>query len=319
MRSRHTTLVVAIAAALASMTSAHAQSQIGASAASPPATIASLEDNAEKVDVVALRTLATHYENGEGVAKDPLHAYMRYCKAAKAGDAEAQYDLGWMVLNGRGVARNDAEAAYFLSMAASQGHAQAKTLLAYAGPPSDALPECLRDPPPPPPPPPPPLDDGSSFVARNAGEAHVAKLVRELAPKFDVSPLLALAVIRAESNFDPRATSPKNAQGLMQLLPATSQRFKVRKPYDIAQNVRGGLAYLQWLLAYFEGNVPLVAAAYNAGEKTVDRYGGVPPYPETRDYVKRVMKIFGRDSHPYDAGIAEPSPQSARFGAAPAK
>jgi len=316
MRSRHTTIVVAIAAALASMTSAHAQSQIGASVASPPATIASLEDYAEKVDVVALRTLATHYENGEGVAKDSLHAYALYCKAAKAGDAEAQYDLGWMVLNGRGVARDDAEAAYFLSMAASQGHAQAKTLLAYAGPPSDARPECLRDPPPPPPPPPPPLDDGSSFVARNAGEAHVAKLVRELAPKFDVSPLLALAVIRAESNFDPRATSPKNAQGLMQLLPATSQRFNVRKPYDIAQNVRGGLAYLQWLLAYFEGNVPLVAAAYNAGEKTVDRYGGVPPYPETRDYVKRVMKIFGRETHPFDARITGPSPESARLTSA---
>jgi hypothetical protein len=224
-----------------------------------------------------------------------------------------------MVLNGRGVVRNDAEAAYFLTMAAAQGHAQAKTLLAYAGPPSDAFPECLRDPPPPPPPPPPPLDDGSSFVARNAGEAHVAKLVRELAPQFDVSPLLALAVIRAESNFDPRATSPKNAQGLMQLLPATSQRFNVRKPYDIAQNVRGGLAYLQWLLAYFEGNVPLVAAAYNAGEKTVDRYGGVPPYPETRDYVKRVMKIFGRETHPFDAGVTEPSPQSARFGTASLK
>jgi soluble lytic murein transglycosylase-like protein len=319
MRSRPATIVVAVAPAIAGTTPAHAQSPNAAHDASAPATIASLEAGATKADVVALRTLATHYENGEGVARDPLHAYALYCKAAKAGDAEAQYDLGWMVLNGRGVARNDAEAAYFLTMAAAQGHVQAKALLAHAGPPSESLPECLRDLPPPPPPPPPPLDDGSSFVARNAGEAHVAKLVRELAPQFDVSPLLALAVIRAESNFDPRATSPKNAQGLMQLLPATSQRFNVRKPYDIAQNVRGGLAYLQWLLAYFEGNVPLVAAAYNAGEKTVDRYGGVPPYPETRDYVKRVMKIFGRDSHPYDAGVTEPSPQAARFGAAPAK
>jgi TPR repeat protein len=319
MRSRYTTIVLAVTVTLAGVPSAPAQSRTGAPEAAPPATIASLEAAAEKVDAVALRTLAAHYENGEGVARDPLHAYALYCKAAKAGDAEAQYDLGWMVLNGRGVARNDAEAAYFLSMAASKGHAQAKALLAYAGPPSDALPECLRDPPPPPPPAPPPLDDGSSFVARNPGEAHVAKLVRELAPQFDVSPLLALAVIRAESNFDPRATSPKNAQGLMQLLPATSQRFNVRKPYDIAQNVRGGLAYLQWLLAYFEGNVPLVAAAYNAGEKAVDRYGGVPPYPETRDYVKRVMKVFGRDSHPYDAGVTEPSPQSARFGAAASK
>jgi soluble lytic murein transglycosylase-like protein len=93
----------------------------------------------------------------------------------------------------------------------------------------------------------------------------------------------------------------------------------VRKPYDIAQNVRGGLAYLQWLLAYFEGNVPLVAAAYNAGEKTVDRYGGVPPDPETRDYVKRVMKVFRHETHPFDATVAEPSPEIGRAKPRPAR
>ena len=128
-----------------------------------------------------------------------------------------------------------------------------------------------------------------------------------------MSPLLALAVIRAESNFDPRAVSPRNAQGLMQLIPETSQRFKVKKPFDIVQNLRGGLAYLRWLLAYFEGNVPLVAAAYNAGEKTVDRYRGVPPYAETRDYVKRVMKVFGKPSQPGDATVTEPSPEAERL------
>jgi hypothetical protein len=74
------------------------------------------------------------------------------------------------------------------------------------------------------------------------------------------------------------------------------------------QNVRGGLAYLRWLLAYFQGDVVLVAAAYNAGERTVNRYRGVPPYAETRGYVKRVVQFFGRTDHPYDAAVTEASP-----------
>jgi soluble lytic murein transglycosylase-like protein len=294
-----------------------ASAQALAPASSPPAqSMAAAEDS--PAQLAALRAEATSYENGEGVPKDAQRAYQLYCRAAKKGDAEAQYDIGWMYLNGRGVARDDAMAALFFHLAAAQGHAQARTLLAHAGTPAADLPECMRDPPPPPPADPPveALDDGSSFVAANAEQAHVADLVRKIAPEFQVSPLLALAVIRAESNFDPRAVSPRNAQGLMQLIPETSQRFKVKKPFDIVQNLRGGLAYLRWLLAYFEGNVPLVAAAYNAGEKTVDRYGGVPPYAETRDYVKRVMKVFGKPKHPFDATVTEPSPETERLGVA---
>ena len=95
--------------------------------------------------------------------------------------------------------------------------------------------------------------------------------------------------------------SPKNAQGLMQLIPETSARFNVKKPFDPVQNIRGGLAYLRWLLAYFRGDVTLVAAAYNAGEGTVERYRGVPPYAETRAYVQRIKRHFRKDEHPYDA------------------
>jgi len=268
--------------------------------------------------LAALRAEAAAYEYGEGVPKDTLLAYELYCRAAKKGDAEAQYDIGWMYLNGRGIGRDDALAARFFEMAAAQGHAQSRALLAHAGTPAAELPECMRDPPPPPPPPPTvdALDDGSSFVPANADQARVAAMVRKIAPEFDVSPLLALAVIRAESNFDPHARSAKNAQGLMQLIPETAQRFKVSKPFDIAQNLRGGLAYLRWLLAYFEGNVRLVAAAYNAGERTVDRYRGVPPYPETRDYVRRVMEVFGKPTHPYDAAVTDPSPQAAQWDTA---
>ena len=131
-----------------------------------------------------------------------------------------------------------------------------------------------------------------------------------------MSPSLALAIIRAESNFDPNARSPKNAQGLMQLIPETSARFNVKKPFDPVQNVRGGLAYLRWLLAYFKGNVTLVAAAYNAGEGAVDKYLGIPPYAETRAYVQRIKRYFRRDSHPFDSTVTDPSPELPRIGVA---
>jgi soluble lytic murein transglycosylase-like protein len=138
-------------------------------------------------------------------------------------------------------------------------------------------------------------------------------LVRQLAPEYGVSPRLALAVIRTESNFNPQALSNKNAQGLMQLIPDTSARFNVKQPFDPEQNLRGGLAYLRWLLAYFEGDVSLVAAAYNAGEGAVNRYRGVPPYAETRGYVKRIMSLFQREAHPYDASVTTPSPALPRI------
>ena len=94
----------------------------------------------------------------------------------------------------------------------------------------------------------------------------------------------------------------------MQLIPETATRFNVKNAFDIHDNVRGGLSYLRWLLAYYEGRVELAAAAYNAGEAAVDRYRGIPPYPETRDYVKRVLKLFRGDSHPFDARVVAPSP-----------
>jgi len=129
---------------------------------------------------------------------------------------------------------------------------------------------------------------------------------------------MPLAIIRAESKFNPNARSPKNAQGLMQLIPETSARFNVKKPYDLVQNVRGGLAYLRWLLAYFRGNVALVAAAYNAGEGAVERFGGIPPFAETRAYVQRIKRYYARERHPYDATVTEPSPQLWRFRTASA-
>ena len=89
----------------------------------------------------------------------------------------------------------------------------------------------------------------------------------------------------------------------MQLIPETAERFNVAKPYDPEQNIRGGLAYLRWLLAYFEGDIALAAAGYNAGEGAVDRHRGVPPYCETRAYVERILRHVGQARHLYDSSV----------------
>ena len=252
---------------------------------------------AEPAKASALRLEATQYEHGDGVDRDPEKAVQLYCEASRLGDVVAQYNLAWMYANGRGIARDDATAAWFFSMAAKQGDALAERMLRQVGDPLAQAPACLFD------------SDGQDIVARAIPEHRkVMDLVRKLAPEYGVYPRLAMAIIRAESNFDPTAVSPKNAQGLMQLIPETAERFNVRKPFDPEQNIRGGLAYLRWLLAYFKGDVELVAAAYNAGEGTVNRYAGIPPYPETQGYVRRIREIFKREDHPFDPAITEPSP-----------
>jgi soluble lytic murein transglycosylase-like protein len=255
-----------------------------------------------------LRMQAIAYENGEGVARDPLLAAELYCKSARLGDEQAQYNLGWMYANGRGVVRNDVTAAFFFHAAAEQGLAAAQRMLNVVGGPTAEVPDCMREPAPP----------AASLRARAAQPAvdyqaiaprNIFDLVTKMAPQYKVEPQLALAIIAAESNFNSLALSPKNAQGLMQLIPETSERFKVKNPYDPAQNIRGGLTYLRWLLAYFEGDVALVAAAYNAGEGQVERYRGVPPYLETRAYVQRILKAVGVSDHPFDATVTRPSPR----------
>jgi len=119
-------------------------------------------------------------------------------------------------------------------------------------------------------------------------------LVQEHANLHSLRPELVRAVIQIESGFDPRALSPKGAMGLMQLMPDTARRFGVRNPWDPEQNIRGGTRYLRQLLDQYQGNEELALAAYNAGSGAVARYGGrVPPYRETRDYVRKVGAAAG--------------------------
>ncbi|WP_296447812.1 transglycosylase SLT domain-containing protein [Rhodoferax sp. UBA5149] len=258
-----------------------------------------------------LRREAIALENGEGVPRNPVLAAALYCKSARLGDQEAQYNLGWMYANGRGVARNDAAAAFFFHAAAEQGLAAAQRMLKVVGDPGADVPECMRPPAPPPAAARPVVTAKPKVDYQAIAPRKIFDLVMKLAPQFKVEPQLALAIIAAESNFNTSALSPKNAKGLMQLIPETSERFNVRNPYDPAQNIRGGLTYLRWLLAYFQGDIALVAAAYNAGEGKVERYRGIPPYLETRAYVEKILNSVGASMHPFDETVTQPSPSLA--------
>ena len=118
------------------------------------------------------------------------------------------------------------------------------------------------------------------------------QLIRQAAQQHGISEGLIKAVMHTESGFNINARSPVGAQGLMQLMPATARRFNVSNAYDPQQNILGGAKYLSWLLKRFNGNTQLAVAAYNAGEGNVDKYGGVPPFRETQDYVRRVTSRY---------------------------
>jgi len=131
--------------------------------------------------------------------------------------------------------------------------------------------------------------------AQTVPETPWGEAIFAAAKRYHVNPAVVAAVVRWESAFDPRAISRKGARGLMQLMPATARRFGVGPEdiFDPARNLDAGVRYLRWLLDRFEGDLPLALAAYNAGEGTVDRYGGVPPYRETRSYIRRIFRTLG--------------------------
>jgi soluble lytic murein transglycosylase-like protein len=118
-------------------------------------------------------------------------------------------------------------------------------------------------------------------------------LIAKAAEKYRVDPFLVKAVIKAESNFNHKAVSPVGARGLMQLMPSTAAALQVKDSFHPETNIDGGVRYLRYLLNIFNGNLPLVLAAYNAGENAVMRHNNrIPPYPETQTYVRRVLNYF---------------------------
>jgi len=135
---------------------------------------------------------------------------------------------------------------------------------------------------------------GKSGAPRSAAQtpADYDAYIREAANLYQIPEALVRAVIRVESNFDARAISRANAQGLMQLIPATAERMLVTDPFDARQNVLGGTRYLRVLANLFNGNLQLTLAAYNAGEGAVIRYRGIPPYEETQAYVTKVLEFY---------------------------
>ena len=141
-------------------------------------------------------------------------------------------------------------------------------------------------------PPPPSSPQGAELRAK---AAVFSDLIDEAARHAEVSPALLRAVIAVESAFDPRAVSPKGAQGLMQLQPATARRYGVNRPFDPRDNLRGGASYIRDLLKHYGNDLELALAAYNAGEDAVDRHGRtIPPFPETRAYVPAVLRFYRR-------------------------
>lgn len=143
-----------------------------------------------------------------------------------------------------------------------------------------------------------------------SGDCDLDWIIFHAGERAGVDPRLIHAVIKQESKYDPDALSPMGARGLMQLMPGTAKRFDCDDPKDKAGNVEAGTKYLAWLLKRFNGDVKLALAGYNAGEGSVDKYQGVPPYPETQNYVNKIVASYGKTYHP----ILEPEDAKIAFG-----
>jgi hypothetical protein len=131
---------------------------------------------------------------------------------------------------------------------------------------------------------------------KNSYDINTLALIDQIAKTYRIDPWLIRAIVQAESAFQPKAISSAGAMGLMQLMPATARRFGVMDPFEPVQNITGGVKYLRWLIDHFNNDYTKAIAAYNAGENAVKKYNGIPPYPETKAYVPRVMKLWQNKS-----------------------
>jgi len=153
---------------------------------------------------------------------------------------------------------------------------------------------------------------------RQGADKSVDEIIDGAAEKHAVDPHLVRAIVKVESNFNPGAISRKGAMGLMQLIPQTARRLGVSDIFDPQENVDAGVRYLKYLLELYNGNLRLSLAAYNAGEKAVDRHSGIPPYPETRQYVNKISSLYGSGYivNPFGLSVSIPPrrPQPDRWG-----
>lgn len=153
-------------------------------------------------------------------------------------------------------------------------------------------------------------DDVIPIDIPSSGDCDLDMIIYRAGEREGVDPRFIHAVIKQESQYDPKATSPVGAKGLMQLMPATGKRFKCDNLSDQACNVEAGTKYLAFLLKRFNGDVSLALAGYNAGEGSVDKYQGVPPYHETENYVKKIVANYGKTYHP----VLSPEDAKVAFG-----
>jgi soluble lytic murein transglycosylase-like protein len=324
---RRACLITALIAIAESPVANAAESPAANAAESRPESTASVSSagghSPETMSAAAkLTAMGKFFELSEPPSQDYERARDLYCRAAADAHPEALQRLGWLYLKGHGVAVSEQVAGTLFRWAAELGDARAAGLSAALPAPIELSPPCLVQrgltssdtirarqrallPPPAPVPAPVPtpvVENPVQFraAAPSIDQRRIVQMVVQSAREFRLDPRLVIAVMRMESNFDPLARSPKNAQGLMQLIPETAQRFNVRDAFDPTDNLRGGMAYLRWLLAYYRGDVPLALAAYNAGEGAVDRHRGVPPFPETIAYVQRIRAMYPFDRHPFD-------------------
>ena len=286
-----------------------------------PPEVAALETEASHNDVSAQFELARIYDQGQAVPPDLRKAREWYCAAARHGNPEAAWRLGQIFLMGWGVPVDIRNSQDWVRLAAKNGHSYAQAMAQAMGKStSGQAPSCTprREsfasvsyhplPYRPGEVPRPPSDFSSPAPER------IVSLVRVMAPRYHLDPDLVLAVIEAESGFQAGSVSNRGACGLMQMIPETAARFGVTDIFDPEDNLRGGMSYLRWLLARFEGDVELALAGYNAGEGAVENYGGVPPFSETRTYVRRILSHYPSSRHPYDASAAAPSKLLSRAG-----
>lgn len=261
-----------------------------AMAGQPDGTIRALEALASKGSARAQYELGLRYEAGNGVNRDERLALSLYCRAARQDYAEAAFRAGRMHLAGKGsVSKDEDLGRSWLRRAATLGNEEAQHYARGSGGKVKVPDRCE----------PPSIRWG---VIRMPPK-EIRTMVTKLAPTYGLDPDLVLAVIAVESGYRVDVVSNKNAMGLMQLIPETAERFGVTKPFDPEQNLRGGMKYLRWLLAYFDGNVQLALAGYNAGEGAVVQYKGVPPYRETQEYVVKVQSVYPRRRHPHDPSV----------------